>query len=228
MAMNVKAYARELQTAAQAISRFREQDAQLRENRELRPEIIGQRRTQLADETRQTVTGVFDKLIDQAATAAKQTPPAGPTLDAAGWQERSYWRTRYQREIASLDANRLRELVDTVAEQGSVPQRLELYDLAEQRYRELGDSRGLTRLYGVIEAGRSPEERAQRESVETATELHGLLRQLRQLALMQVESTGREVGGGIEPERLAEHLQAFAEQREQSTQAAQSTQQVAD
>jgi hypothetical protein len=84
MVYDVRPYAKELKDADQAIARFWEEDSRVRQNAELRPSVIAQRRAQLADMTRQTVAVTFDAMIDQAAAAAKQSPQPEPTLDAAG------------------------------------------------------------------------------------------------------------------------------------------------
>ncbi len=81
MSLDIRSYTRAMQDAVQAHATFQEQDAQLRENRELRPELLRQRRAQLADATRQTFTTMFDRLLDQATAAAKQTPTPEPTLE---------------------------------------------------------------------------------------------------------------------------------------------------
>ncbi len=49
VAINVKAYLPQMQQADQAIAHLQQQDARLRENREIRPEIIAQRRREAAE-----------------------------------------------------------------------------------------------------------------------------------------------------------------------------------
>ncbi len=137
-------------------------------------------------------------MIDRAAAAA--TPPAAaePTGDNAFWAERTYWRERFKDEIPGLQDYRLQEMLDAVAQRGSVAQRLEAFDVAEQHYRATSDSKGLMHLLTLVEATKSPEQQAAEAEVQSAAGLH----------LKQVDGVNR--GVVPEPERLTEIFQTYA------------------
>jgi hypothetical protein len=175
MALDVSPYAHSLAEVAQTLASFEVEAGWLRSNPGLSPDVLRRRLAQLLETTRQMVIKDFSVMIDQVAqhvTQLEQVTPIEPDLDVSDWVARVYWRSRYATELLDLDETQLWDLVEEVAARGQVAQRLELYDLAERRYRDLGSTQGLSRLHALIEAGITPDERDRVSTLQVARELH--------------------------------------------------------